>query len=265
MKTNAIVRIIVYSLLAIVLTGVLLAGLGMGSFINLPHSGNTLVDGEASIDAAQIRELDIDWAAGSITVITADIDQIVITESGEFEEKDALIYNVKGKTLSIDYTKASNVIGSIPSKDLIITVPKDQHFSNLDIDGAALQIQIDGLNVDEVNLDGADLELSFDGALQELECDGADCRLDITCRKMPTEISVDGADCSVVLYLPAGCGFEATLNGLGCDFHSVFDHHSDRNSYYFGDKHCKIEINGLDCGLEILALDESRSPLTPEE
>lgn len=256
MKTNAIVRIILYTILALVLTGILLAGLGMNSFINLPHSGSTLENGEAYIDAEHIRELDIDWADGSITIISADIDGIHITETGKFEEKHALIYNVKGKTLSIDYSKASSIsIGSSPSKDLIITVPEDLHFSSLDIDGAALKINIDGMIVDDVNLDGADLEVSFRGILQQLECDGADCTLTIACPEKPNKINVDGADCDVKLYLPAYCGFEAELEGLGCQFYSEFDHHSSNNTYSFGDKHCKIEINGLDCQLEICELN----------
>lgn len=255
MKTNAIVRIILYTILALTLTGILLVGIGMDSFIDLPHSGSTLEGGEAYIDAEPIRELDIDWAGGSITIISADIDEIRITETGKFEEKHALVYNVKGKTLSIDYSKASNFIGSTPDKDLVIAVPRDRHFSSLDIDGAALKIDIDEMIVDEVNLDGADLEVSFRGILQQLECDGADCTLTISCLEKPNEINVDGADCDVKLYLPPYCGFEAELEGLGCQFYSEFDHHFSNNTYYYGDKHCKIEINGLDCQLEICELN----------
>ena len=215
MKRSAIARIIIYTLLALVLTAILLVGIGIDSFINAPHSG-TVVTGEAVIDIGFIDQLDIDWAAGSVTIRTGNTDDIIISESGQFEEKYAMVYDVKGTTLSIDYASSAVItLGSSPSKDLTVTVPSDWFCRDLDIDGAALDIFIEDLNASSVNLDGAALELIYRGSFDTMDCDGASCALDITCESWPTSLDFDGAGCDVELTLPEGCGFYADMEGLG--------------------------------------------------
>lgn len=263
MKTNAIIRIVLYSILALVLTGILLVALGINGFTFQTQSGST-VQGEAVIDTANIKDLDIDWAGGSITIQAADTDSITISESGNFDEKYAMVYQVKGKTLSIDYSKTSTIsIGSSPSKDLTITVPSDWVCGAIDIDGADMDIQIKGFEVNEIDLDGADLELSFEGILSNLDCDGAACALDITCWNAPDEINIDGADCEIELTLPESCGFRAEMEGLGCTFSSDAATQNRDGCYVYGNEHCQIAADGLDCELRISHRTDDLLPTQP--
>lgn len=252
MKRNAIARIIIYSILVIILTSALLIGIGIDSFISLPHSGTT-VTGEAAIAPGNIQNLDIDWAAGSITIRRGDTDSIVISETGNFEEKYAMVYDVQGDTLSIDYSKSSVALrfGSQPSKNLTVTVPENWFCQSLDINGAALEIDVQDLDADAVSFDGAAVELTYTGTLNTLECDGASCVLKVTCNSAPTTFEVDGAACDVTLVLPEDCGFRAEMDGLGCSFNSNVEHKSHDGAYFYGDEHCKVQADGLGCALRI--------------
>ena len=74
MKTNAIIRIILYCAVILVLVGILVCGLSFGLFSSRrslsffwKESGGT-VTSSGSTNAAGIRELNIDWASGTITI-----------------------------------------------------------------------------------------------------------------------------------------------------------------------------------------------------
>ena len=70
MKRSAIARIIIWSLTAIILTGILIVGIAAPSFLNLlsfstGRSGNYTY-GSATLNAAQIDEIEIEWVSGDI-------------------------------------------------------------------------------------------------------------------------------------------------------------------------------------------------------
>ena len=167
MKRNAIARIVIYSLMIAIFSGILMVGLGLNLFTFRTESQGTQVTGEAvSVDADQISWLDLDWAAGSITIRTADTDQITFTESGA-TERYPMVYAISGGTLSIDYSKKNvATVGNIPNKDLTITVPQDWMCKGLDLDGAALEVKIEGLTVIDFDIDGAANEIVFTGSVK---------------------------------------------------------------------------------------------------
>ena len=254
MKTNVITRIIVYSLLIVFLVGLLLTCLGVGAFMfNLGFGTDEYNTGSGTVSATDIRNLDIDWAAGSVTITTAETDHITFTESGNFSDDYAMIFNAKNGTLSVEYSKPSVWIGfgSTPSKDLTITVPEDWDCDSLEIDGAALNISITGLSVDTIELDGASMKLSFNGSFDKLDCDGASCKLNLVTSQKPHEIDIDGASCHVDVTLPYGCGFLAQMEGLGSDFDADVEYSRGNGSYSYGDRYCQINMDGLSCSLRI--------------
>lgn len=256
MKTNAVVRIVIYSLVILFLLAILCAGLGFGMFaINL--GSGTEITGEGSVSAAGITNLEIDWAAGSITILTADTDQITFTESGYAGENQRMVYSQKGNTLKISFSNTITVFGfgTGPSKDLTVTVPESWVCQELEIDGADLDVLIDGLTVNSIELDGAAMELDFNGSVSRLTCDGAACELKVRTAATPESIDVDGAACNMELSLPSDSGFLARMNGLGCYFKSTFDYTVSNRDYLHGDGSCQINVDGLGCNLTILILE----------
>lgn len=244
-KRNAIIRIVLYSLLVILLCGILISAFAINLF-TVDH-GNYTVSSNGSADAANVRELSINWAAGTITIATGDTDKILLSETGEFSDEYRMAFEVEDNKLNIDYShnKIKLGLGSVPAKDLTITVPQDWYCNELELDAAAVEIKIDGLSVGKLELDCAAGEISFNGIVDNVDCDGAAMELELTCLNTPDKIDIDGATCALILNLPNDSGYSVSMDGLGCDFHSNVAFTGSDGNYRYGNEDCKVNIDGL--------------------
>ena len=110
MKRNAIARIVIYSILAVVLTGVLLVGMLVNDFIiDFGSSGVTTEESEASVDVNGINKLDINWACGAVTIQVGDTDQITFKETAPENCKYQMTYDVNGSTLELNYSQRISI------------------------------------------------------------------------------------------------------------------------------------------------------------
>lgn len=263
MRSNAIVRIVLYSLLILLLGGILVTGIcaDLLSFHFFDGSTEQFAGQPISLDPAEISRLSIDWAAGSITIRTADTDQITFYESGEISEKHTMVYSQKNGTLDIAFSRANVTvgIGSIPGKDLTITVPRDWVCQELEFDAASVDVTVEGLTVQELKLDGASAELSFNGSVDRMDIDGASVELDVLATNRPSQIDIDGASCEMKLYLPEECGFLVQMDGLSCSLDLYGQRVTKSGDYMSGDKHCKIYVDGMSCSVTI-----NRAPTAAE-
>lgn len=254
MKANAIVRIVIYALIIVLLTGILLAGLGIGMFtFRIGTATGTVVENEASVSADAVKKLEIDWAAGSIRIETAETDTISFCEITSDNTEYRMTYQLSGDTLKLSYGTTSISIGfiSIPSKDLIITVPTGWSCKELEIDGASLSVNINGISIDNLDLDGASNDLEFRGGIKKAEIDGASNSVTLICTDRPGQIDMDGASCELTLTLPKDCGFNVQMDGLSCDFHSDLHYTGSGGDYTFGDRYCTINVDGISCDVTI--------------
>ncbi|MBQ7416258.1 MAG: hypothetical protein IJW14_04390 [Oscillospiraceae bacterium] len=257
MKTKAIIRIVIYSLLFVMLTGLLLGGLGIGYFIRNLSSGNANGSGERTttvrqVDSGEYSNLSIEWAAGSVKIVTGYNDKIIIKETRDTSVTSAMITEFEGNTLKIRY--GSNFafhFGSLQSKDLLIILPKEWVCRKLEIDGAALDIDISGVTIDRMELNGASTELSFNGSVTELECNGAAAKMSMTCTSSPRNISLDGAACELTLDLPKDCGFVVDSDGVAIDIRSGHAYEVINGKYCYGDEYCKIDVSGVGCKVTV--------------
>ena len=279
MKSNAIVRIILFSLAILVLLGILLAGLGLNSFMfrtdskmtggELPIASDGTVT-QTVADASVIHNLNIEWVSGSIT-INADenASEITVAESFVESEKNRMVTEVSGDTLKIQFCRDSITFPSFGininlSKDLHITVPADWICDNLDIDTASANLIVDNLtinemefdgasatcdfsncNVGELDMDGASGDIRFFGALNSLDFDGASgsCYLEVT--NVPDRITMDGMSGDLEMTIPEECGFAVSIDALSGDFHSDFPTNIQNGNYIYGDGSCKISFDGM--------------------
>lgn len=273
MKTNAIVRIAIYSLVILLLAGLLAAGLGVGAYIfRLDFSTGDHITGSGSVSAEDVEDLSIEWASGSITIQTADTDSISFSEEGYAGEGQEMVYSIRNGKLTISYSKPSVQIGfvSVPNKDLTITVPRDWPCGKLDIDSASTDARIEGLTFDEVALDsasntfrfidctisqldvdGASNSIELSGTLDTLDCDGMSTTVTAVLKTAPSAIDMDGMSSTLVLTLPENCGFRVTMDGLSNDFSSDFETTSSDGGYVYGNGSCRIDVDGMSSTVKI--------------
>lgn len=260
MKRNAIARIVIYSVLALFLCGILLTGITIDLFsFDIDKGNSEVLEHNGSISVDGIRKMKIDWVAGDITILRGDTDKILLSETAPENCKYELEVTKVNNTLAVSYSAENIVVRfgvTIPSKSLTITVPQDWDCSELEINGAALDIRLQDLSIGSLELDGASCNLAFTGSINTVDVDGASNNLSLVCTDRVSEINVDGASCDLDLWLADGCGFRLSMDGLSCNFNSDLDYTRSGGDYRYGDAHCKIEVEGLSCDVTIAEAKE---------
>ncbi len=101
------------------------ANVGFGSTTYVYDDASSYTMGGASL-TDDIRELDITWVSGKVTVQYHDGDGILISEtaSAELSENNSLYYRVVDKTLKIQYAKSGVWTNIDFNKELTVSLPK---------------------------------------------------------------------------------------------------------------------------------------------
>ena len=236
MKRNAIGRIVIYSLLILVLLGILLAGLGIKlygvdhtvqSFVSEILTGNDedqLKDGisyngdngaaqpnnmtsssRAIVDAAKVNDLEIEWVAGSVTIAYGDVTDITIEESGNFSEDEAMVWNIQQDKLIIRFQKEkTKIVGfginNIASKDLSVTLPQGWIGDEIDIEVVSANVDVRNLRARELDSENVSGKMVFtDCIVDDMSLDTVSGKVEFlgTLKKLSCE-SVS-ADCVLSL------------------------------------------------------------------
>ena len=229
-----------------------------------------------AMDAASIRNVEIEWAAGSILIQPKDIDEIYIMEDGLREDSDPMVWKVRENKLSIQYSKNTDhdfgmgLLHGNESKDLIIQVPFDWQCNSLEIDAASASLEVNDLTIQSMEFDGASgtcvfnnctverLELDtasgdvlFKGSLNQMECDSASANIILELNNVPRSIEMDTASGDLDMVLPEGSGFSVKLDTMSGDFKSDFTTTNRNGKYIAGDGRCQIEVDGMSGSVNI--------------
>ena len=289
MKTNAIVRIILFSIAIIVLTGILLTGLGIGLFM-VDTDGHDLpvtMDGTTNtgaVDASEVRNIEIEWLAGPIVIRPiANTNQITITETAPENEKYHMVYRKNCDTLEIQFAEESATFNftNTVSKELTITVPTNWICNSLEIDAASAGVQVYDITIDDVSFDGAsgvchfnncnvgDLDVdtasgnvNFIGTLNRLDCETASGSCYVKVSNVPDSISIDAASGDLDLYLPEECGFTAEVDTISGKFASDFTTKTLNGYHVHGTGSCEITVSAASGNISIHKHNETDTQAT---
>lgn len=280
MKTNAIVRIVLFSIIILILLSILGIGIAADRYMFRQGFGpNATTSSSGNVDADGVRNLSIEWAAGSITIRPADVDQIIFTET-EASDADPMVWLTAADTLKISYTQQESFlnIGVVPSKDLLIEVPHGWSCDNLEIDTASADVNVENLTIGKVDFDGASGDfdfqncvvgnieidtasgdLNFYGSLDTLDCDSASADCEIILTNYPTRIEMDLASGDLDLTLPENCGFTADLEALSGRLDTDFEvSHTDKG-LVSGDGSCRIDMSAMSGNVYIHKSTEAKN------
>ena len=283
MKSNAIIRIVILSIVLVVLLGILLAGLGVKSFIarksaeirwetsHSPAGSSENTFSDSFTASTGLRDIEIQWVAGTITVQAGDVDQVTYQETEVSDSKYKMIARESSDDLKIIYCDEnigfsfSMFEASIDViKDLTITVPRGMILESLEIDAASAEViirdltihevsldtasgkcQLDGCSIGELDIDTASGDVSFNGSLDMLDFDAASAEFEGILTNTPRSIKVDSLSGDIDITLPSDAGFTVSTDAMSSDFSSDFETTIRNGDYVCGDGSCKIEYSGM--------------------
>ena len=278
MKTNAIIRIVLYSIVILLILSILGGFIAFDRYsfhqeesswaapIVTAGSGEHHEEHHATPDTEPVTHIEIQWVAGSVTIQRGNTDRIQFSESGKFDTDEAMVYRQDGKKLIIEYQERDVYFGiySTPEKDLTITVPQDWEGISISLDTASAKLRMQDITVREVELDSAsggavfedctieelDIDtasgdVEFTGTLETLECDAASARIHAVFHDIPRSLDVDTMSGNVDITLPQSCGFTAEIETLSGDFHSDFECSQRDDCYISGDGSCHINLSAM--------------------
>lgn len=172
--TSAIIRVFCWSLVAVVLTAVLIGALafdllsswGAGVFkLNTSGwyreeklSGPYTVQHTYTVDQA-VTHLDVDWRFGQVTVVLDDtLDSIQLMELAQrpLKPDEKLQYTTDAGELKVQYSpkQGFHLFRKMASKQLEVRIPPGlKRWSSLQVSTHSADIAVRGLSVDTLNLD----------------------------------------------------------------------------------------------------------------
>ena len=134
----------------LVLVLLLCAALFFGCSASVPANYKV---GEATI-SDPVENLDISWTSGKVTVEYHAENTIVLTEKaerGNLSENEKMIWALNDGTLKVEYSKPGLHI-SMPTKELIITLPEGVSFKTASIQATSAEISVPSMQAEKIDL-----------------------------------------------------------------------------------------------------------------
>lgn len=189
-KTGTVVAIVCWSVVAILLVGVLVSALTGGWFKGFGFNiidfgtGNYSVMGKYDVDAGGINSIEINWTAGRAEIEPYSGDKIYFEESArrELEDQYKLAYEISGSTLKIKYIN-SLISWNVPSKRLALKVPQElaQKLAGFTVDSTSADVAVTGLTAKKARLH------TVSGDADATQCNFTELRLESTSGDLQTE------------------------------------------------------------------------------
>lgn len=271
MNRNAIARLVIYCILAAVLTGILADGLNRDDSAWAPGEGGTAVTGMVSIETAPIRRIQIEWVDGNVGIATADQDTITFSETNG--EKQCMVYQIKGDTLVIRYSKESIKLGiniKTPEKHLTVHVPKDWIAEDIEVTAVSANVTVDlpeareteietvsgDISIryarsGEISLTTVSGQVTFDGICEELDCSSVSGNCKVTLLGSAKQISMESISGDLEIVLDGQSGFTAQLDSVSGRIISDFPTSINGQTHTYGDGSIRIEAETVSGGIRI--------------
>lgn len=319
MKENAVIRIIIFSIVIVLLMGLLGAGIlfqwipirnyeqhaniDTQSISKNPTSGNShtndknhtnnaagdlddhvedvddmddyaednLIGGTVasvgSVPYTQVSELEIQWVAGSITIVPGDTDQIEFSETANADKP--MIWKLVGDKLVIQFCEGWRAMNfgfrvNDLTKDLVVTVPRDWCPRQIQVDAVSAEVNMSDLNVmeievdsvsgvcnlqncvvDDLSLDSVSGNIDFTGSIGEVNCNTVSGSCNIVTDRIPDKIDLECMSGEMDLTLPADAGFTIEMENPGAELTSDFALTKRGRTYMAGDGSCQIGFKGI--------------------
>lgn len=274
-KLGAILRIIIFSVIAIVLIRILTGGIGLNLFSKYrkpaaSQSSGTVISEGTLIHGADVEKLDISWVAGDVRIVLGTQDEITVAED-RLGSDQPMVLRQDGSRLMVEFCESS-WYGSLSTqkKNLTVTVPAAWSGKALKVNLVSAGLTCTGLDleqaelstvsgvctlrdctVDTLKMEAASGDLNFTGTLGQLKFDGVSAKANLTVREAPEKIKMNSVSGDLDLTLPAGRGFTLDSSSLSGRLDTDLPTAEQGGRTVSGDGACEIELNGVSASAHI--------------
>lgn len=294
MKASAVIRIIIWSLVALILTGVLVAGIafrgvwGSSGDFSIGVTGN-VYSGDYNIGGGSITEpinaVEVDWVSGKIEISVYDGETTEISENEISDEDYKLRYRVENGRLTVHSEKSGFSFGIIsrPKKELTIKIPRvyGENLKEIKISSTSADINLNGLTVSESadidtvsgrvtaeNLNTASLEcdtvsgdVKASGAIEAFDLDSTSGSAQITTTVPLKKLETDTVSGDVTLTLPENSGFTLEFDSVSGDFNCELPIANRNGKHICNDGSAEFEADSTSGDFTIKKFNFQKGPL----
>lgn len=275
MKKNVVARrILLWTGVMFVLIAVLMIGLNGSTVLGLAsrqgadakedgrqRSEERMEDGytsgDASVPAAQVDSIDIEWITGSVNIELHDADtyEFFETSSRALEEREKLRYRVEDGTLSIQFHQSGwSWLGGSVDKRLTLRVPASAVLGQASVECVSSGLTIDGvqarvLEIESVSgrvevrdavaqtlsVQSVSGSMQIGGAFDVVDVESVSGSYTLALQKTPDELEAESTSGGITVQLPGERGFTARLDSLSGSISSDFAERLDKRELRYGD------------------------------
>lgn len=291
MKRNAIARIIIWSLVAVLLTSLLVVGISSSpsSFfsgdwslggIGVTYKNSALYNVGGGTVTDEFQSIKVNWTNGKINIEAYDGEDTVISETEVAEKENKLRWRVEDGVLKIQQMAAGMRFGLklTPKKTLTVKIPSNvaEGLKAVTSDSVSAEVTITGISAsDKIGIDtvsgGANLKniktekLDIDtvsgsikaaGEFTELESDSVSGDVTVSSATPLKKLDCDSTSGNIRLTIPKNSGFTLkadTVSGdISCGLPTVSE---SKNRRVCGDGSADFETDTVSGDLIITSAE----------
>ena len=291
MKRNAIARIIIWSLVAVLLTSLLVVGISSSpsSFFSgdwslgamgVTYKNSALYNVGGGTVTDEFHSIEVNWTNGKINIEAYDGEDTVISETEVEEKENKLRWRVEDGVLKIQQMAAGMRFGlkKTPKKTLTVKIPSNvaEGLKAVTSDSVSAEVTITGISAsDKIEIDtvsgGANLKniktekLDIDtvsgsikaaGEFTELESDSVSGDVTVSSATPLKKLDCDSTSGNIRLTIPKNSGFTLkadTVSGdISCGLPTVSE---SKNRRVCGDGSADFETDTVSGDLIITSAE----------
>lgn len=248
MKNAAIFKIVMYSITAVLLCGVLVFGIVTdnmnifdifdGSLYKSEENDKGFIssDNNTAVFPETIEKIEIEWISGDIIITTADTKNIEAKETSDYEITDSnrMTYSTNGNTVKIRFGKTAKTnmkINNIRSKTLTLTLP-EKLYHEIDIDTVSADVTMTNVKAEKIEVETVSGEAELTNIqVDEIEFSSVsgDINMDGNITKSGDFNNVSG---NATVTLPLNAEWTADFDTMSGKFRTDFAIHTTTKSTY---------------------------------
>lgn len=222
--------------------------------------------GNSEVDPGAVREIDIDWISGNVTVKVYDGDMLRFSDDSPYPSDENLLhYYLDGDTLKIRFCKSYGFrFSKLEPKDLEVLVPEayadqitefsidtvsaavfihDIQTEELDIDTVSGGITVDG-GAEQISVDTTSGDVALSGTFQKIETDLVSGTLTAICAECPNTFEGNSVSGAFRITLPGNSAFVCDYDSVSGNLMSDFEGEAaEGNIYKVGEGTAKFSFD----------------------